>query len=111
MEKARTQTPTAAGTQLVSHVTNCSLGQNRPPPPPPSLTCEEFLANFTSVHERSEDALDGAEHAAQTQVHQHEEEHDGPEGRGGWEMGHGLREGDEGQAGALDHLESRRNPA
>lgn len=27
MEKARTQTPTAAGTQLISHASNCSLVQ------------------------------------------------------------------------------------
>lgn len=71
------------------------------------LTCEKFLADFESVDQRSEDALDGAEHAAQAQVDQHEEEHDGPEGRGR-EVGHGLREGDEGQACALDRLLSGR---
>lgn len=68
-----------------------------------SLTCQTFLADFESVYQRSEDALDGAEHAAQAEVNQHEEEHDGPEGRG-WEVSHGLREGNEGQACALDRL-------
>lgn len=71
-----------------------------------SLTCKKFLADFESVYQRSEDALDGAEHAAKAEVHQHEEEHDGPEGRG-WEVGHGLCEGDEGQACALDRLMGR----
>lgn len=68
-----------------------------------SLTCKKFLADFESVYQRSEDALDGAEHAAQAEVNQHEEEHDGPEGRC-WEVGHGLCEGNEGQACALDRL-------
>lgn len=44
------------------------------------LTCEKLLADFESVYEGSEDALDGAKHAAEAEVHQHEEEHDGPEG-------------------------------
>lgn len=70
-------------------------------------TCEKLLAEFEGVDERRDDALDGAEHAAQAQVDQHEEEHDGPEGRGR-EVSHGLGEGDEGQAGALDGLSVRR---
>lgn len=68
-----------------------------------TLTCKKFLADFESVYQWSEDALDGAEHAAQAEVNQHEEEHDGPEGRG-WEVGHGLCEGNEGQTCALDRL-------
>jgi len=71
---------------------------------PGALTCEELLADLEGVDERREDALDGAEHAAQAQVHQHQEEHHGPEGRRR-EVSHGLREGDEGQACALDRLE------
>lgn len=67
------------------------------------LTCKKLLADFERVDQRGEDALDGAEHAAQAQVDQHEEEHDGPERRGR-EVGHGLCEGDEGQACALDSL-------
>lgn len=70
------------------------------------LTCEELLAYFEGVDEWREDALDGAEHAAQAQVDQHEEEHHGPEGRGG-EVGHGLGEGDEGQPRALNGLRER----
>ena len=68
-----------------------------------ALTCKKFLADFECVYQRGEDALDGAEHAAQAEVNQHEEEHDGPERRG-WEVGHGLCEGYEGQACALDRL-------
>ena len=68
-----------------------------------SLTCKKFLADFEGVYQRGEDAFDGAEHAAQPEVHQHQEEHDGPEGRRG-EMCHGLREGDEGQTCSLDRL-------
>lgn len=68
------------------------------------LTCEELLADFKRVDERSEDALDGAEHAAEPQVHQHQEEHHRPERRGG-EVGHGLGEGDEGQTCALYGLQ------
>lgn len=67
------------------------------------LTCQKLLADFERVDQRGEDALDGAEHAAEAQVDQHEEEHDGPERRGR-EVGHGFREGDEGQACALDSL-------
>lgn len=43
-------------------------------------TCEKLLAEFEGVDERREDPLDGAEHAAQAEVDQHEEEHYGPEG-------------------------------
>lgn len=71
-----------------------------------SPTCKKFLADLERVDQRSEDALDGAEHAAEAEVNQHEEEHDGPEGRGR-EVGHGLCEGDEGQARALDRLPGR----
>lgn len=68
-----------------------------------SLTCKKFLADFEIVHQRCEEALDGAEHAAQAEVDQHEEEHDRPEGRGR-EVGHGLCEGDEGQARVFERL-------
>lgn len=67
------------------------------------MTCEKLLADFERVYQRREDSLDGAEHAAQAEVNQHEEEHDGPEGRGR-EVSHGFGEGDEGQACALDRL-------
>lgn len=68
-----------------------------------TLTCQKLLADFERVNQRSEDALNGAEHAAQAEVNQHEEEHDGPEG-GGREVGHGLREGDESQTCTLHRL-------
>lgn len=44
------------------------------------LTCEKLLADFESVDQWREDSLDGAEHAAEAEVHQHQEEHDRPEG-------------------------------
>lgn len=107
MQKARTQTPTAAGGQKGPRSADGRSSLARRAAGAQGLTGEELLADFRRVDERSENPLDGAEHTAQAQVHQHEEEHDGPEG-GGWEMRHGLREGDEGQACALDHLERRR---
>lgn len=58
-------------------------------------TCEKLLAALEGVDKRREDPLDGAKHAAQAEVDQHEEEHDGPEGRGR-EVSHGLGEGDKG---------------
>lgn len=70
---------------------------------PSSLTCKKFLADFESVYQWSGDSLYGAEHAAEAEVNQHQKEHDGPEGRG-WEVGHGLRESNEGQACTLDRL-------
>ena len=71
------------------------------------LTCEELLADFEGVDQRCDDALDGTKHAAHAQVNQHEEKHDGPEGRCR-EVGHGLCEGDEGQACTLHCLRRRR---
>lgn len=68
-----------------------------------SLTCQVFLAHFKSVHEGCDDTLDCAKHAAQPQVHQHEEEHDWPKRRGR-EVGHGLSEGNEGESCALHSL-------
>lgn len=69
-----------------------------------ALTCQVLLAHLECVEHRRGDASHGANHAAQAQVDEHEEEHDGPEGRG-WEIDHGLSEGNEGQASPLYCLE------
>ncbi len=70
---------------------------------PGALTCEDLFPNFESIQNGCGDASHGANHAAQTQVYQHEEKHDRPEGRTG-EMGHGLGEGNKSQTGALNSL-------
>lgn len=67
------------------------------------VTCEHLLGHLEGVDDRRGDSCHGPDHAAQAQVDEHEEEHDGPE-RGGREMCHGLSEGDEGQACALHRL-------
>lgn len=64
------------------------------------LTCQVLFAHLERVEHRRGDAGHGADHAAQAQVDEHEEEHDGPEG-GGWKINHSLCEGYEGQACAL----------
>lgn len=64
------------------------------------LTCEELLLDLVGVEDGRGDACHGADLTAQAQVDEHEEEHDGPEGRGR-EMSHGLCESNEGQACTL----------
>lgn len=62
----------------------------------PALTREFGLVvghSFEAVSERGEDALHSAEHGAEAQVEQHEEEERRPEGAAG-QQGHGLGEGD-----------------
>ena len=68
------------------------------------FTCEKLLLDLVGVEDGCGDACHGADHAAQPEVDEHEEEHDRPERRCR-EMGHGFREGDEGQACALDCLQ------
>lgn len=70
---------------------------------PGALTCEDLFPNFESIQNGCGDASHGANHAAQSQVYQHEEKHDRPEGRTG-EMGHGLGESNKSQTGALNRL-------
>lgn len=67
-------------------------------------TCEKLFLDLIGVEDGCGDAGHGADHAAQTEVDEHEEEHYRPERRRR-EMGHGLCEGDEGQAGALNRLQ------
>lgn len=71
------------------------------------LTCKKLLSDFECVYQRGEDTLNGAKHAAEAEVNQHKEEHDGPEGWG-WEVGHGLCKGNESQACALYCLSGRK---
>lgn len=71
------------------------------------LTCQKLFADFERINQRSEDSLNGAEHAAESEVNQHEEKHDGPEWRSR-KVGHGFCEGDKGQARALDCLSGKR---
>lgn len=59
-----------------------------------SFTCEKFLLDLVGVQDRCGDAGHGANHAAQSEVDEHEEEHDRPEWRRR-EMGHSFCEGDE----------------
>lgn len=75
------------------------------------FTCEELFLHLVGVENRCCDASHCANHTAQTQVNEHEKEHDGPERRR-WEMSHGFCESDESQAGALyclreKHTESK----
>lgn len=59
--------------------------------------------DLVGVKDGCGDAGHGADHAAQAQIDQHEEEHDRPQWRGR-EMGHGFCEGDEGQTRPLHGL-------
>ena len=70
------------------------------------LTTQDLFAYLESIQYGCCDASHGADHASQTQVDQHEEEHDRPEGTAR-EMCHGLCEGDECQTSALNRLEER----
>lgn len=67
------------------------------------LTCEKLLLNLVCVEHRRCNARHGADHAAKTEVDEHEEEHDRPERRPR-EMSHRFREGDKCQACSLDSL-------
>lgn len=66
-------------------------------------TTKNLFADLESIQYRSGDASHGADHTTQAQVDKHEKKHDGPEGTGR-EVGHGLCEGNERQAGALNRL-------
>lgn len=71
------------------------------------FTCEKLLLDLVGVKDRCGDASHGADHAAQSKVDKHEEEHDWPEWRCR-KMSHGFCEGDEGQTCALDSLQRER---
>ena len=75
-----------------------------------SLTAQDLLAYLEGVQNGSGDARHSADHAAQAQVDEHEEEHDRPEGAGR-EVGHGFGEGNEGQTRTLHRLEEIRADA
>lgn len=51
------------------------------------LTSKDFLPDFEGINNRCDDAFNGSKHTSKSQIYQHEEEHDWPEGRSR-EVGH-----------------------
>lgn len=71
------------------------------------LTTQDLLADLECIQYGCSDSSHGADHASQSQVDQHEEEHDRPKGTGR-KMSHGLCESNKRQASALNRLDKKR---